>query len=584
MNVTLTTGYKIGNYQVKAFIKKYGLDNAESYIVVDEDGVEAIMKLIVQGCACVEFSEDMLDAMKKDITFPGLIRRGSETIDGVDYYYVIREKVHGERLSEILDRGVLYLWDKAVPLVLQIMGALKTLHEMSPSILHNDLTPSNIIINGDKATLIGLGHASYRMFGNSRFATKDLNPWYLAPETRRKRFSERTDIFSAGVILYRMLMGIEPWRKAGQEFTSFDKLKEQRTRPVLELLDSFWGQSLTMDKKKVLCNMLAPDCDKRFTSVDEAMKALYETITEPDVEEHDGLSEENVEALTEFLEEDSDEVRGFAGVAGLDNVKSLLSDEVMFVLKDPVKAKQYRLRTPNGMLFYGPPGCGKTFIAEKFAQESNLNFMMIKASDLGSIYIHGTQGKISELFEEASRRTPTVICFDEMDAMVPDRSKINNDGYAGEVNEFLAQLNNCSKKGILVIGTTNRPNMIDPAVLRSGRMDHLIYIPMPDFEARKELFRLYLADRPLAEDVDVDTLANESQGYVASDIELIVNKSALLAAKADEPISHQMILDRISATRRSVSEKDAATYEDMRQQMEQKARKQPKKIGFVTGN
>ena len=126
--------------------------------------------------------------------------------------------------------------------------------------------------------------------------------------------------------------------------------------------------------------------------------------------------------------------------------------------------------------------------------------------------------------------------------------------------------------------------MIDPAVLRSGRMDHLIYIPMPDFEARKELFRLYLADRPLAEDVDVDTLANESQGYVASDIELIVNKSALLAAKADEPISHQMILDRISATRSSVSEKDAATYEDMRQQMEQKARKQPKKIGFVTGN
>ena len=210
--------------------------------------------------------------------------------------------------------------------------------------------------------------------------------------------------------------------------------------------------------------------------------------------------------------------------------------------------------------------------------------MMIKASDLGSIYIHGTQGKISELFEEASRRAPTVICFDEMDAMVPDRSKINNDGYAGEVNEFLAQLNNCSKKGILVIGTTNRPNMIDPAVLRSGRMDHLIYIPMPDFEARKELFRLYLADRPLAEDVDVDTLANESQGYVASDIELIVNKSALLAAKADEPISHQMILDRISATRSSVSEKDAATYEDMRQQMEQKARKQPKKIGFVTGN
>ena len=209
---------------------------------------------------------------------------------------------------------------------------------------------------------------------------------------------------------------------------------------------------------------------------------------------------------------------------------------------------------------------------------------MIKASDLGSIYIHGTQGKIKELFDDAAAKAPTVLCFDELDGMVPDRSKVTSEGAAGEVNEFLSQLNNCSDRGIFVIGTTNRPNMIDPAVLRSGRMDHLIYIPMPDAEARKELFRIHLLGRPQSEDIDLDALAGLTEGYVASDIELIVNKTALAAAKKDVPLSQELLKERIPMIRKSVSESDRETYEAVRQQMESKPkREERRRIGFVTG-
>ena len=339
--------------------------------------------------------------------------------------------------------------------------------------------------------------------------------------------------------------------------------------------------------------MLAQDYEDRYASVEEVMEVFAVGDSKKGIfdskfaEKYGGLPlvEKTIgEESSVAAENDQKAGNGFADVAGLENVKTLLADEVMFVLKNPEKAKQYRLKAPNGMLFYGPPGCGKTYVAEKFAQESRLNFVMIKASDLGSIYIHGTQGKIKELFDEAAAKAPTVLCFDELDGMVPDRSKVTSEGAAGEVNEFLSQLNNCSDRGIFVIGTTNRPNMIDPAVLRSGRMDHLIYIPMPDAEARKELFRIHLLGRPQAEDIDLDALAGLTEGYVASDIELIVNKTALAAAKKDVPLSQELLKERIPMIRKSVSESDRETYEAVRQQMESKPkREERRRIGFVTG-
>ena len=591
MNATLNIGHEVGNFTVVKYLKTYGLNNAESYRVTDAEGNDAIMKLMVDGCSSLEFSQEVCELMSQTKAMPSVMEHGVINVNCIDYKFMVRESVDGVKLSELLDMGITYTWEEAVPIVMQVLAALAVLHRKG--IFHNDVNPGNVILDDFTATLIGLSHLSPETRGRINFVTKDLNPWYMAPETFRRRFNAKTDIFSTGALLYRLLFGIEPWRTPDMEVSSVSELREVRRIPVDEICDRNPNRQLEDHQKLILARMLAQDYEDRYASVEEVMEVFAVGDSKKGIfdskfaEKYGGLPlvEKTIgEESSVAAENDQKAGNGFADVAGLENVKTLLADEVMFVLKNPEKAKQYRLKAPNGMLFYGPPGCGKTYVAEKFAQESRLNFVMIKASDLGSIYIHGTQGKIKKLFDEAAAKAPTVLCFDELDGMVPDRSKVTSEGAAGEVNEFLSQLNNCSDRGIFVIGTTNRPNMIDPAVLRSGRMDHLIYIPMPDAEARKELFRIHLLGRPQAEDIDLDDLAGLTEGYVASDIELIVNKTALVAAKKDVPLSQELLKERIPMIRKSVSESDRETYEAVRQQMESKPkREERRRIGFVTG-
>ena len=238
---------------------------------------------------------------------------------------------------------------------------------------------------------------------------------------------------------------------------------------------------------------------------------------------------------------------GFADVAGFDELKHRLSDEVIWPLKNKAKAAKYRITPPSGMLLYGPAGCGKTFFAQKFAEETGFSFKLILPSDIGGMIIHETQKKVAELFEEAQREAPCIICFDEIDAMVPRRTSTPGLEYQNtEVNEFLAQMNNCGEKGIFIIGTTNNKDLIDPAVLRTGRLDYHVEIPKPDRIQRVELFRVCLQNRPMESDIDFESLAMSTDGFTASDIAFVVNKAALAAAKADLLISTDIVSRCIS--------------------------------------
>ena len=253
----------------------------------------------------------------------------------------------------------------------------------------------------------------------------------------------------------------------------------------------------------------------------------------------------------------------------MQELKDLLEQKVIFVIKNKELAEQYKLVPPNGMLLYGPPGCGKSFFAEKFAEQTGFNFILVKASDLASIYVHGSQEKIGELFKQAEKDAPTVLCFDEFDAFVPNRSLPGSSHVSGEVNEFLTQLNNCAKRGIFVVGTTNRPDIIDPAVLRTGRLDKLIYVPLPDHDARREMFKIHIKGRPYpADGIDFDHLSDLTDGYIASDIAFIVNDAAMAAAFTRTEITQEMLEKSISQTKPSISKESLKMYEELQVKME----------------
>lgn len=259
---------------------------------------------------------------------------------------------------------------------------------------------------------------------------------------------------------------------------------------------------------------------------------------------------------------------GFNDLAGMDELKERVRKKILFFLANPDLAAQYKIDYPNGMLLYGPPGCGKTYFAEKFAEESGFAYALVKASDLGSTYVHGTQGKISELFKEARSKAPCIICLDEFDAFAPDRSKAAGIHHSGEVNEFLSQLNNCGKDRIFIIATTNNPEGIDPAVLRSGRLEHKIYIPAPDFEARKAVLKMEVLKRPCTDNIDFDRLAELTEGYVTSDLSLIVNDAAMNAAYARAMITQTLIEEAMACYSPSVSSHILREHEEIRKRME----------------
>lgn len=273
---------------------------------------------------------------------------------------------------------------------------------------------------------------------------------------------------------------------------------------------------------------------------------------------------------------------GFEAVAGMDELKNSLRQDVVEILADKEEAKKYGLSIPNGMLLYGPPGCGKTFIAERFAEEAGYNYQYIKSSDLASVYLHGSQEKIAQLFDAARRHSPTILCFDEFDALVPRRDDINNASQSAEVNEFLSQLNNCGSDGIFVIATSNRPDKIDPAVLRSGRMDLKIYVPVPDMESRAALFRIMLKEKPTADDIDCNQLAKKTEGFVASDITAVVMAAAREAFRKKIAISLDLLLESINRATPSLSKSDISYYEKMRAVFEKKDDTEKKRsAGFL---
>lgn len=226
----------------------------------------------------------------------------------------------------------------------------------------------------------------------------------------------------------------------------------------------------------------------------------------------------------------------WSDVGGLDGVKEELQQAVEWPLKYADVYKQFATKSPKGFLMFGPPGTGKTLLAKAVANESECNFIAVKGPELMSKWVGESEKGVREIFRKARLASPSIIFFDEIDSIVPRRGSYEGSSHVTEsvVSQFLTELDGLEElKNVVVIGATNRPDMIDPALLRPGRLEQHIFVPPPDEEGRKQILEVYfkgVADM-LAEDLNMDDLVAETDGFVGADIEALVREAKMVAIR-----------------------------------------------------
>ncbi len=220
-------------------------------------------------------------------------------------------------------------------------------------------------------------------------------------------------------------------------------------------------------------------------------------------------------------------------IGDLEQAKKELQEAIEWPLKYPEMFKRMGIQPPRGVFLYGPPGTGKTLLAKAVATETEANFISVKGPELLSKWVGESEKGIRETFRKARQAAPCIIFFDEIDALAPRRG-LEYGSHVTEtvVNQLLTEMDGLEeRKGVIVIAATNRPDMVDPALLRPGRFDRLIEIPAPDKKAREEIFKVHLKKVPMAKDVDVKKLAELTEGYSGADIQAVVREAAMNALR-----------------------------------------------------
>jgi transitional endoplasmic reticulum ATPase len=236
-----------------------------------------------------------------------------------------------------------------------------------------------------------------------------------------------------------------------------------------------------------------------------------------------GLREVNIEIP---------EVR-FSDIGGLEEVKQILRENVEYPLKHQELYEKFGIKPPRGVLLYGPPGCGKTLLAKAVATESGANFIAVRGPEILSKWVGESERAVREIFRKAKLHSPAIIFIDEIDAITSIRGYSADSGVTEKVvAQLVTEMDGIQEyKGVVVLAATNRPDLIDPALLRPGRFDKLVYVPPPDFNARLEILRILTAHLPLSPDVDLVELARVTEGYSGADLEALVREAVMIALR-----------------------------------------------------
>ena len=288
-------------------------------------------------------------------------------------------------------------------------------------------------------------------------------------------------------------------------------------------------------------------------------------------------------------------------IGGLEDVKKELYETVQYPVEHADKFEKFGMQPSKGVLFYGPPGCGKTLLAKAIANECGANFISIKGPELLTMWFGESEANVRDLFDKARAAAPCILFFDEMDSIAKQRGgQGGGSSEAGDrvINQILTEIDGVgARKSVFVIGATNRPDILDNAVTRPGRLDQLIYIPLPDYESRLSIFGANLRKSPVAADVDLALMAKATEGFSGADITEICQRSAKNAIResvaagveraraiasgessADDDyedpvpfIRRDHFEEAMSRARRSVSDKDIRQYESFMAQMKSDA-------------
>ncbi len=268
-------------------------------------------------------------------------------------------------------------------------------------------------------------------------------------------------------------------------------------------------------------------------------------------------------------------------IGGLEQVKQELREAVEWPLKYPDKFRKFGIRPPKGILLFGPPGCGKTLLAKAVATESGANFIAVRGPEVLSKWFGESERVIREIFKRARMAAPCVIFFDEIDAIAPARGlSVEAEGHAMEriVAQLLAEMDGIAPlENVVVIAATNRPDILDPALLRPGRFDRIIYVPPPDFRARLDILKIHTRSVALARDVDLIELAKMTEGYSGADLELLVREAVMLAMREDincTEVKMRHFLEAMKKVRPSITPEMLKFYESWYEKIRQMWRKE----------
>ncbi len=272
-------------------------------------------------------------------------------------------------------------------------------------------------------------------------------------------------------------------------------------------------------------------------------------------------------------------------IGDLNEAKRILREAVEMPLKEPESFRNMGIRAPRGILLYGAPGTGKTLLAKAVATESEANFISVKGPEVMSKWVGESEKAIREIFKKAKQSSPCIVFLDEIDSIAPRRGFYSASGVTERiVNQLLTSMDGLTTlEGVVIVAATNRPDIIDPALLRPGRFDRIVYIPPPDENARFEIFKVHTKNMPLADDVNIKELASKTEGYTGADIENLCRESGMMAIRdRSDKVKMEHFIRAMDIVHPSLDEETIKYYESIGLELSKGVRKKKEDLGYYS--